>query len=93
MMKLGEYLATGKPVVVTNVGEIGCFLEDGVNCRLPEAGEEKDFADKMIWVADHYEEALKLGAKGKELTQKEFSSIEQSKVALDFMESVINHIE
>lgn len=91
--KLGEYLATGKPVVVTNVGEIGCFLEDGVNCRLPEAGDEKDFADKMIWVADHYEEALKLGAKGKELTQKEFSSIEQSKVALDFMESVINHIE
>ena len=30
--KLGEYLATGKPVVVTRVGEIGDFLEDMVNC-------------------------------------------------------------
>ena len=29
--KLGEYLATGNPVVVTKVGEIPNYLIDGVN--------------------------------------------------------------
>ncbi len=87
--KLGEYLATGKPVVVTNVGEIGLFLKDGVNCRMANPGDEIDFADKLSWVADNYDEALKLGEKGKELTKKEFSSVEQTKVALAFMENII----
>ncbi len=89
--KLGEYLATGKPVIVTNVGEIGDFLKDGVNCRMAEPGNPSDFADCLSWVADNYEDALKLGAKGKELTRKEFSSLEQSKKALAFMKEIINH--
>lgn len=89
--KLGEYLATGKPVVVTRVGEIGDFLKDGVNCRMSEPDSPEAFADCMSWVADHYEDALKLGAKGKELTRKEFSSLEQSKKVLIFMKEIINH--
>ena len=89
--KLGEYLATRKPVVVTCVGEIGLFLKDGVNCRMANPDDEIDFADKMSWVADHYDVALKLGEKGKELTKQEFSSLEQSKKALAFMKDIINH--
>lgn len=89
--KLGEYLATRKPVVVTCVGEIGLFLKDGVNCRMANPNDEIDFADKMSWVADHYDVALKLGEKGKELTKQEFSSLEQSKKALAFMKDIINH--
>ena len=34
--KLGEYLATGRPVVVTKVGEIPDYLEDGVNAFLSD---------------------------------------------------------
>ena len=87
--KLGEYLATGKPVVVTNVGEIGCFLKDMENCRMAKPDDEKDFAAKMSWVANNYEKALRLGEKGKQLTLAEFSSLEQSKKALLFMEKVV----
>ena len=88
--KLGEYLATGKPVVVTNVGEIGTFLKDGINCRMAQPADENDFASKMSWVANNRDEASRLGKEGKRLTLTEFSSIEQSKKALYFMESVIN---
>ena len=87
--KLGEYLATGKPVVVTNVGEIGVFLEDGVNCRIAEPDNYRDFADKLSWVMDNYELALHIGAKGRELTQNAFSCVEQCKVALSFMNHCI----
>lgn len=83
--KLGEYLATGKPVVVTRVGEIDMFLKDGVNCKMAVPDNPEDFADKMIWIANHYEEALQLGGKGKELTLTEFSSVVQSEKALKFM--------
>lgn len=88
--KLGEYLATGNPVVVTNVGEIGEFLYDGVNCRMASPGEVNDFAEKMAWVADHPEEAKVIGLKGKELTRNEFSAMVQSRKALNFMAKVIH---
>lgn len=87
--KLGEYLATGKPVVVTHVGEIGDFLKDMVNCRMSEPGNPEAFADCLSWVAANYEEAAKLGLAGKELTTSEFSSDVQSKKALEFMNSIV----
>ena len=83
--KLGEYLATGKPVVVTRVGEIGDFLTDGINCRMANPDDPKDFTEKMDWVANHYEEAKELGKEGKHLTYNVFSSLEQCKEALAFM--------
>lgn len=88
--KLGEYLATGKPVVVTRVGEIVFFLQDKINCRMAEPGNPEDFANKMSWVADNFDEALELGQKGKELTKEAFSSMVQSQKALSFMEVCIN---
>ena len=87
--KLGEYLATGKPVVITDVGEIGSFMKDFYNCRLAKPGDVNDFAEKMCWVADHYEEAMLLGLKGKLLTETDFSSESQCKKALSFMEDYV----
>lgn len=87
--KLGEYLATGNPVVVTNVGEIGEFLKDGVNCRMAEPDNSQDFAEKLSWVMDHYDEALAMGEKGRALTLSAFSCIEQCKVALSFINTCI----
>lgn len=89
--KLGEYLATGNPVVVTDVGEIGDFLHDSVNCRMAIPGDVDDFAEKMSWVAAHPDEAKAIGMKGKELTRNEFSSFVQSRKALDFMAAIIQN--
>ncbi len=87
--KIGEYLATGKPVVVTRVGEIGDFLKDGVNCRMSEPNNPESFADCMSWVVEHYEGALKIGEAGRQLTMNVFSSNIQSKKALAFMDLFI----
>jgi glycosyltransferase involved in cell wall biosynthesis len=82
--KLGEYLATGKPVVVTDVGEIGLFLKDKINCRLCKPGDVHDFTEKMKWVAENYEEALEIGRMGQKLVKAEFSCVEQCKSVLSF---------
>lgn len=88
--KLGEYLATGNPVVLTRVGEIDHFLSDGYNCVMAPPDNPEVFARKMMWVADNYDEAKRIGQKGLELTKTAFSSLDQSRKALDFMESVIS---
>ena len=86
--KLGEYLATGNPVLVTNVGEIPLFIKHGENGFIAEESNVDDFAKKLIWIADHYSEATLIGEKGKQLAHNEFSYLTQSKVAYTFM---LNH--
>jgi len=87
--KLGDYLSTGNPVVVTKVGEIPDFLADKENAILSEPDSETDFAEKLIWVASHPTESLRIGLAGKELVSTEFSSLVQSKKTLDFFLSKI----
>ena len=82
--KLGEYFATGNPVVVTRVGEIPLFVKDMKNGFLAEPNP-KSFSEKLSWVADNYEAALNIGIKGKELAFNEFSYAKQSKIAISFM--------
>lgn len=43
--KLGEYLLTGNPVVVTKVGDIPLYLKDGVSALLSEDRNPKEFAE------------------------------------------------
>lgn len=80
--KLGEYLATGNPVVVTNVGEISLFIKDGVNGFLAKSDEPIVFAEKMLEVVADYEKATKIGIAGKELTNLEFNPfVQMSKIS------------
>lgn len=83
--KLGEYLATGKPVVVTKVGEIPLFLHNGENAFMANPDDVNDFANKLIEVVRDYPAALKVAQKGKELAYTEFSSKVQSDKLLDFI--------
>lgn len=83
--KLGEYLSTGNPIVVTRVGEIPLFIKDKINGILANESDVDDFADKLIWVAEHPEQAMTIGKNGKKLVEYEFSYLEQSKIALSFI--------
>lgn len=83
--KLGEYLSTGNPIVVTNVGEIPLFIKDKYNGVLAEASDVENFATKLSWVASHPQEAYIIGLNGKKLVDSEFSYIVQSKKALSFI--------
>lgn len=71
--KLGEYLLTANPVILTSVGEIPVFIKDGENGYLAIPGDAQSFADKLSYVADNYELACEVGKKGKQLAFKEFS--------------------
>lgn len=86
--KVGEYLCTGNPTVLTNVGELPLFLEDMKNCVFAQADNHEDFADKLIWVIEHRDKASHIAAEGKKLVDSAFSIKGQCEKVLKFFENI-----
>lgn len=76
--KLAEYLATGLPTLVTNVGEINYYVKDGIDCYLSIPNSISDFAERMDYAISHPQESSIIGERGK-LTVKQFDYKNQTK--------------
>jgi glycosyltransferase involved in cell wall biosynthesis len=71
--KLGEYLAAGRPVIVTRVGEIPKYLsEDDVFFISPD-DIENELIQKMKYILLHEKKALETASSGKAAAKKYFS--------------------
>ena len=80
--KLGEYLLTGNPVVVTTVGDIPGFLKDGESAVFSKPDDPESFSSRLNWVLSHKEEGREIGKRGQEVAMKEFNYfIESQKLA------------
>lgn len=80
--KLGEYLLTENPVVVTKVGDIPIFLKDGESALLAEERNPQEFASKIIWALDHSDAAAEIGKKGAEVALEKFNYLTETKKIL-----------
>lgn len=76
--KLGEYLLTGNPVVVTSVGDIPIYLEDGESALISPPSNAELFSQKIIWALNNPTEAKVIGERGREVALKYFNSIIES---------------
>ena len=83
--KLGEYLLTENPVVVTKVGDIPLFLKDGESALIAEPQNSQDFADKVCWAIENPNEARMIGEKGKLVAEKHFNYIIETKKLMDIV--------
>lgn len=88
--KLGEYLYTGNPCVVTRVGELDQYLEDMQSCIFAKPNDEEDFANKLLWIVDNYDDALIIGANGRRVASNEFSYLHECEKALNFFNITVN---
>jgi glycosyltransferase involved in cell wall biosynthesis len=70
--KLGEYLATGKPVVASKVGDVPEYLENGKNALLVDADSVDSIANALNFLTTHPREALEIGARGREIARRNF---------------------
>lgn len=87
--KLGEYLATGKPVVVTSVGEIPNYLSDRVNAFIAEPSNYNNFGEKIIEVLDDYEFALRVGQAGRGVAIQHFDYRKQGELLSHFINTML----
>ena len=82
--KLGEYLLTENPVVVTAVGDIPKFLKDGVSALIAKPGDAGDFSSKLIWALTHKDEAAKIGREGCSVAMEHFNSFTETHKMVKF---------
>ena len=83
--KLGEYLLTENPVVVTSVGDIPLFLQDGVSAIVSEPSNVEMFARKLLWVLDNPKEASKIGKAGALVALNSFNSEVETKKIVNIL--------
>lgn len=77
--KLPEYLASGKPVIVSKVGDIPLYLKDRKNVFFVKPNDIEDLKKKMIYVLNNYSEAEKIGKEGRKIAYKTFNYYYQAK--------------
>lgn len=70
--KLGEYMATGVPTLITDVGEIRNYVTPGVNIYLAEAENPEDYAKNISEIILNYEKAQEIAQNGKQYVSKSF---------------------
>lgn len=86
--KLGEYLSTGNPVIVTRVGDIPNYLND-TNAFTVRPDDNMAFAKAIIDVFSNYDDAQKRALAGKELANGVFNSKVQAFKLNKFLQSLI----
>ena len=87
--KLGEYLSTANPVIVTAVGEIPNYL-DLTNSYLVEPDNNKLFGETIIKVLDEYTLAKQVALKGKLVAKQNFDCKLQARRLVNYFNSIIN---
>lgn len=83
--KIGEYLASGNPIITTNVGEIKNYFEDGKTALIADSYSIDAFSEKMRFVLGQPEISKEIGLNGKQLGFKEFHYKTHSKRLLEFL--------
>lgn len=83
--KLGEYLLTENPVVITRTGTIDEFLEDMVSALLCEPSNVNEIASKIIWALTHVEESRCIGKRGAEVALKCFNYRNEAQKIVDII--------
>lgn len=76
--KLGEYLATGRPVLATDFGDLSRYFLNGFDIIMAECGNPESIAEKISWMLQNDEELITISRNG----------YEKAKLLLDFKSSI-----
>ncbi len=88
--KLGEYLACGKPVICTSVGDIPLYLQHNENALLAEPGNTSQFAEQICRCVEEAQLRVHLAKNALLLAESEFSHKRQAEKLQTFILHIIN---
>ena len=86
--KIGEYVATGNPMIATNFGEVKHYFKDGENAFIADDYEVVAYAEKMKEVIENPKLAVEIGLKGQELCLQKFNYIHYGEPIKNFLEKM-----
>jgi glycosyltransferase involved in cell wall biosynthesis len=83
--KTGEYCASAKTIVSTNIGELKNYFKDKENALLAENYDVAEYSESLSFVIDEPEKCIEIGRKAHEVGKREFDHIALGKKIYDFM--------
>lgn len=87
--KIGEYLASGNPVISTNYGEVTYYFRDMENMLIAERYDVNLFSAKMQFIIDNPADAKEIGIRGKNIVLNIFDYRAMGVVMNEFLNSEI----
>ena len=73
----------GRPAILSKVGDIPAFFDDGRTARLIEPGDTDDLVDALKWVLDNPEGAKALGQAAQDMAHRRLSASRMIDETLD----------
>lgn len=70
--KMGEYLAAGKPMIITRYGEAINWIKNGESAFIVEPEDTDELSSAIAYVFNNLTECRKVGLKGQEICRKNF---------------------
>lgn len=86
--KLGEFLATGKSVIVSRVSDVEHFLKDKHDALLVEPGSVADIVRAVEYILQNPEAAREIGRRGKDRAFASFDLHSQAKALHSFLSAI-----
>ncbi|HKG96904.1 MAG TPA: glycosyltransferase [Pyrinomonadaceae bacterium] len=86
--KVFEYMAMGKAIVASRLGQIGEVLVDGETALLVEPGNVQELAAAMMKLVESDELRAKLGANAREVAEREHTWVHNAQRVLDAYKSL-----
>lgn len=75
--KLGEYLLTENPVVVTEVGDIPLFLTDNESAYIAKPDDIEGICSKLCIIVENPSSASRIGKEGANVARKCFNNVNE----------------
>mgnify|MGYP000468684849 CR=1 FL=1 len=88
-----EYMASGKPVIATEVGGNTEVIEHGVNGILVPPNDSKSLEEEILYLLTNEEFARMLGKRARETVEKKFNMEEQVRYTENFLFNLLKKEE
>lgn len=85
--KLGEYCMTENPIIATRVSDIELYFKNNEDLFIVEPNNYLAIADKIIYIFNNRDHAIKVAKKGKQTALKSFDYSEKSKEMMTFIKA------
>ena len=86
--KIGEYAASGRPIISNNFGEMNVYFKDGKTAFLANGYTPKSIAEKMEFVVNNEDLATTVGQNAKLMASVKFNYINYSQKLKEFLKSI-----
>lgn len=80
-----EAMATGRPVITTDVPGCRAAVSDGVNGYLVPAKDAQALADKMIYMLENFDEAVEIGNTGRKIAEEKYDAVKVNRSIMKIM--------